>query len=356
MTLATVKGGGLLLPHGFGAVRRDIHGSGITIDAAGEKFGFIFRVPRTGTIDRVGFSTRAVTTAQTLRAGLETTDTTNFLPTGTQYGGSAVGTQATPAANTFYEVTLGTSATATKGDVIALVVQFDSTVGNLVVGTVDNEGGASLTSFPFVAGYTTAWAKSAGLIGMCSIRYSDGVYEPLGQCIPTSPRVDTFFNSGSAADEIGNRFTLPAPVRVTGVFSGVAHATVAVDYVLYEGTTALATISIAAGESAANGYETYLFTSEITLAAGTVYRLVAKPTTTSNVNVREAVMLNAAMMDMIPGGSDWYKTSRVDAGAWTDDSTRRIWALGLLVDQIDDATGGSGGLKTHPGMSGGMRG
>jgi len=345
MALQTIKGGGLLLPHFYGACRRDIHGGGVTIDASGEKAGFVFAVPKTGTIDRVGFTTRAVTTAQTLRAGLETTDTTNYLPTGTQYGGSAVGTQASPAANTFYEVTLGTGASATKGDIIAIVVQFDATVGNLVIGSIDNESGGANTSFPYVAAYTTSWAKVNTAVGMHSVRYSDGTYEHVGQCVPTSPRDDTFFNNGSAADEIGNRFTLAAPCRVAGIFSGVNHISAAVDYVLYEGTTALGTISVPAGlQAASTGYEHFYFSSPLTLSAGTVYRLVVKPTTTSNANVREAIMLNAAMLDMLPGGSDWYKTSRADAGSWTDTDTRRIWALGLLIDQIDDGASAGGGV------------
>ncbi len=345
MALQTVKGGGLLLPHFYGACRRDIHGGGVTIDASGEKAAFVFAVPKTGTIDRVGFTTRAVTTAQTLRAGLETTDTTNYLPTGTQYGGSAVGTQASPVADTFYEVTLGTGASATKGDIIALVVQFDATVGNLVIGYIDNEGGGAFTAFPYVAAYTTSWAKNNGVIGMHSVRYSDGTYEHIGQCVPTSPRDDTFFNTGSAADEIGNRFTVPSTCRVAGLFSGVNHTGAAIDYVLYEGSTALRTVSLAAGLSASGtGYETHLFSTPVTLTAGTVYRLVAKPTTTTNVNVREAIMLNAAMLDMLPGGSDWYKTSRADAGSWTDTNTRRIWALGLLIDQIDDGASAGGGV------------
>lgn len=339
MSLATVGGNGFLLPHLFGACRRDIHGTGTTIDAAGEKAGFVFRVPRTGTIDRIGFTTRAVTTAQTLRGGLETTDTTNYLPTGTQYGGSAVGTQASPVADTFYEIILAAPATAVKGDIIAIVVQFDSTAGNLVIGKIDNEGGQSQTSFPYVVGFTTSWAKNSGGVGMHSVRYSDGVYEPVGQCIPTSPRIDTFFNNGSAADEMGNRFTVPAPMRTPGIFSGVNHGAAALDYVLYEGSTVLSTISIAAGLSAAGtGYETLYWDSPITLSPGTVYRLVVKPAA-ANINVREVVALNNAMLGMLPGGADWYKTSRVDGGSWTDTDTRRIWALSLLIDQVDDGTG-----------------
>ena len=63
----------------------------------------------------------------------------------------------------------------------------------------------------------------------------------------------------------------------------------------------------------------------------------------TNVNVREAVMLSAGMLNMIPGGDDWYKTSRTDAGTFTDDTLRRIWGLGILFDQADDGAGGGGG-------------
>lgn len=346
MSLVTLGGGGMLYPHFWGAARNDVDGPGTLIDAAGEKAAFVFRVPRTGTIDRIGFSVRDVTNSQTLRGGLETTDATNFLPTGTQYGGSLVATQTSPVANTFYELTLATAATATRGDIVAIVVQFDATVGSVTIGKIDNQGGTGITAFPFVAAFTAAWAKNAGSIGANSVRYSDGVYEPIGMCVPTRTRADTSFNINSAsADEIGNRFTVPAPMRTIGFYSGVGHATATpVDYVLYEGSTVLSTVSVVAGLIAASGYQAYYWDSPVTLAADIVYRLVAKATSTANVNVREAIMLNAGMFNMIPGGAEWHKTSRVDAGVFADDPLRRIWSLGLLIDQVDNGVSAGGGV------------
>src|SRR5688572_25458479 len=80
------------------------------IDASGEKSSFVIQVPKTGSITHVGFRVASVSSSQTLRAGIETLS--GGAPSGSQYGGSAVGTQASPAADTFYEVALATPATA----------------------------------------------------------------------------------------------------------------------------------------------------------------------------------------------------------------------------------------------------
>jgi len=345
MALQTIKGGGLLLPNHFGMIRGDIlDNTGPIIDATGEKVGFVFQVPKTGTIDRVCFRVRDVTTSQTLRAGLETVDATTGAPTGTQYGGSAVGTQAAPVQQTFYEVTLGTAASATAGDTVALVVQFDSTVGNLRLGQIDGLSGGPRAGIPYINHYTTAWAKSQSGVPLMAIRYDDGSYENIG-AMPFASRTDTAFNSGSTPDEIGNYFTLPGPMRAAGVFA-IATPTGAFDIVFYEGSTALRTISVdpdVVGNAGA--VEFFLrFSSPVSLTASTAYRIVFKPTTTTNISVRQLGVLSTAMLDVLPGGSDWYKTSRSDAGSWTEDNTARIWGLGILFDQIDDGASAGGGV------------
>lgn len=356
MTLQTIKGGGALLPHAFGAIRPDINmATGTIIDAAGEKCAFVFQVPKSGTQDRVGFHVRLVTTAQTLRVGLETVDAATGAPTGTQYGGSAVGTQAAPVAGTFYEVTLATPATAVAGDIIAVVIQFDATVGNVQIGHIDGLAGGNRAGVPYINAFTTVWTKHLSGTPVMSVRYNDASYEFIG-ALPFAGRQDVFFNTGSTPDEIGNYFTLPAPVRVTGVRVLVVAAN-NMDIVLYEGSTVLRTISVDSDVTAGSMEYDLRFSTPVTLSAGTVYRIVFKPTTASNINMRELIVLSAGMMNMVPGGTDWYKTSRTDAGAWTEDTLRRVWGTGLLIDQIDDGVGGgAGGLLTHPGMGGGMRG
>lgn len=306
-----------------------------TIDAAGEKSAFVFEVPKTGTIDRVGFFTRIVSNSQTIRVGLETLDA-NGDPSGTQYGGSAVGTQTSPAQLVFYEVTLATGASATKGDIVAAVFQFDGTVGNVAINAangVDN-------SFPYIDNYTTVWAKTAN-VPYLSIRYNDGSYEPINTFPVNSQIAYSAFSSTSTPDERALRFLLPFPARIVGFWGDFSYGA-DFDVVLYEGTTALSTYSIVNIKKAGTGYGQYKFGSAILLSKDTVYRLAVKPTTTTNVGVLEMTVSIAAMMDMLSGGQAFYYSQRTDAGTWSDTTTRRPF-MGLIIDQIDDGVGGSGG-------------
>lgn len=337
MSLVDIGGAGFLYPS-FGphAIRLDGHGTGYTIDASGEKAAVIFRVPKSGNIDRTVFTVRNLTTSQTIRGGLETVSATDGFPTGTQYGGSAVGTQTSPAANTQYEITLGTPAAATAGDVVAAVFQFDSTVGNLQISGVDGLAGSTFMQTPYSAQYTTSWAKGGGMLLMVGIRYDDGTYEHIGTW-PMGIRIDTFFTNASTPDEIGNYFTVPTYLRASAIYTGIGNLVAGgtQDYVLYEGTTAIETITLDTDQAitSATGIAILPFTTRRILKPNTGYRVTLKAGA-NNANVREAPFINAAMRQAMPGGANVYKTSRTDAGSFTEDTTRVILSLGLMIDQI----------------------
>ena len=329
----------------------------ILLDATGEKAGYIFRAPRTGTIDRLGFRTKVVTTAQTLRVGLEGVDATTGFPNGTQYGGSVVGTQAAPATDTFYEVTLGTGAAVTLGDYVAIVIQFDATVGNLNLCGYDYMGGAGNLHVPYGTHFTAAWAK-LNPIPAASVRYNDATYAGIG-LLPFRVPLNTTFNSGSTPDEIGNIFTLPGPMRCVGV-NFWADLDQPTDIVLYAGDGSTVLTSLSFDPDIRLGIVTgefFGYWPSVLLAKDTSYRLIYKPTTTTpSILVRSVSVVAAGMLDMCPGGTVWHKTSRTNAGAWTQDTLTRMLGLNLIIDQMDDGVGGAGGLLVHPGMGGGMRG
>lgn len=339
MSLTTIKGGGHRWPDYYQRFNSALGlGAAQVIGGAGEKSASVFSVPKTGTIDRVIFKAGTVTTAQTLRAGLQTVDATTGFPTGTAYGGMVAGTQAAPATNTLYEVTLGTSATATRGDKIAMVVEFDATAGNLQIATQGCTRDLS-TGFPYNCLYTTAWAKQGdgNCVPIVGVRYSDGTYEFVGSFL-ASVVTSTTFNSGSAADEIGNKITLNDAVRTNG-FWWIGTASGDFDAVLYDAANnVVASVSVDKDLQRANGTASLFnlpWTAAAELPIGT-YRLVIKPTTTTNVSLVEYTVLNNAMLDSNPGGSDMVKTTRVDAGAWTDTTTAQVAFLGLLIDQFDN--------------------
>lgn len=343
MTLQTIKP--IVAPFGFIGMSNLDHGSSL-LDAAGEKVGMIFMVPKTGTISRVGFRTTTVTTAQTLRVSLQTVSATDGFPTGTLYGGSAAGTQAAPAANSFYTVTLGTAASATKGDIVAVVVEFDSTAGNLYIGSYlfSSMSGGSGNMAPYVKEFTTVWGNPADGSGspIFSLEYSDGSYEYTAGCYPITSNSFVTFNSGSTPDERALRFSFPFSCRVTGFwFYGILSGDT--DFVLYQGTTAIQTKSVDFNQTFNNGVQgqhRFFFNSEQVISINTVYYLSAKPTTVTSIQTGEIAVPSAAAMDMFELGQKAYLATRTNAGAWTETTTARP-LMGLIIDQLDDGASGA---------------
>src|SRR3990170_6891069 len=153
--------------------------SASTLDATGEKAAIIFKIPADGNITKLGFRTSTVTTGDTLKVGLYTVDASGD-PTATAYKGMVAGTQAILATedNTYFNVTLGTQATSVvKGDIVALVIEYNSYVaGNMVI-TGFGSTSSTLSGFPYGDLYTTSWAKQNNPL-FATIEYTGGVYYP----------------------------------------------------------------------------------------------------------------------------------------------------------------------------------
>lgn len=343
MALQTL--GELIIPD----VRTSVTFQSYLLDAAGEKKAFIIAIPKSGTVSKIGFKTGTVTTSQTLRVSLQTVDAATGNPTGTLYGGSTAGTQASPASNTYYTVSFGTGATAVKGNIVAVVIEFDSTIGNLNIDTVAT---IYANSFPYCNHYTTSWTKNTN-IPLVALEYSDGSYADCGG-YPTSAVTYLSWNSGSTPDERALRFSLPFPSRLKGVwFRGSVAGNM--DIVLYQGTTVLISQSIDKDQTNQSGrYNKFYFNTTYNLAANTVYRLSLKPTTVTNISVfTEFSFASQAILDSIDGGQQFYYSYRTDAGAWTDDTTKRYF-MGLILDQFDDGTAVGGGGIVYGGLMGSL--
>jgi hypothetical protein len=346
MTIQTINGAYMEWPR-LREVNANLANANFVIDASGERVAVVFQVPKSGNIDRAVFSTGTVTAADTIRMRLETVDLTNGDPTGTLYGSSTAGTQAAPASDTTYEVTFGTAATATAGDIVALVVDFNSfTSGNLQIRHIGAGAGGSVSGLPYVDHFTTAWSKSQTTTPMCAIRYDDGTYEYIG-AIGTQQMVATTVGTGSTPDELGNLFTLPFTARASG-FRVALDLDGDTDIILYDGSDNV--LMSASVDKETRGFANFSYfellkpsSAWVTLSANTNYRLVAKPTTATAIGMRELVVASSGMRSQLPGGSTMQKTSRSDAGAWTDVDTRQVFGLSILFSGFDDATGGSGG-------------
>jgi hypothetical protein len=321
----------------------------LLLDANAEKGAVVFEATKACNIDRIEVSTRTVTTGDTLDARIETVDLATGFPTGTLWATNSNGAMVIASAddNTWKaSATLTAVATVARGDRVAVVLVHPNTANALNLGVL-----ALSTSVPiFIAPYGLTDVGGAGYVATgqplaLGVHCDDSTFMYLGPNVwpITAIATGTAYGSGSTPDETGVRITSPFPIKVSGAWvHGDFDADA--DLVLYDvdGTTPLATVAIDKDVRfavAAGGVHTVRFTSDITLAANSTYRLIVKPGA-GTVALREVTVNNVANLDGFSGGQQIYYTARTDAGAWSDTNTKRV-QMGLLISQMSDGTGGT---------------
>ncbi len=334
--------GGIILPMFFPI--RDSFGAStfwktFTMDASGEKVAFIFRAPKTGTIDKIGFLVRAVTSSQSLDVRLETVNATTGDPTGTLIAAGASGVVASPAANTFYEVTLTTPPSVTVNDYIAVVIQFTSTVGNLQIAAWDTQTSTGdYAQLPYCDHYTTSWAKQK-FIPICSVRYNDTTY-PVNGMLPLKNQSEIGLNTGSTPDEVGMKFQLPIRTKIKGLWL-FTYLRYPLTLKLYDENDSLVdsvTLDPDITSDSAAGWQLWFFNSSIILSKNKTYRITVLPTTASDIFVQYIETNLNSMLTQLTADENFIWTQRTNAGAWTDTNTRRPY-WGLILDSLEYITG-----------------
>jgi hypothetical protein len=339
--------------------------STFVIDAADEKVAIICQAPKTGSIRKVIWRTGTVTTGATLDVRIETVSTSTGMPTGTLWGTNTNGSQVVSAGSTVYETQLTSDASVTKNDIIAIVIANPSvSFGNMQI--VSLAGYSNTGNFPYMATYTSSWSGYSGTYQLVFLlEYSDGSYAYQPHNSFASSITSTTFSSSTNPNHRALRFRLPCKVRVGGLWAQ-ADMDGDMDLLLvadnWDGTNgnALARVvldkDIRYGTSARAGR--YMLTSSVELAADTTYRVVIKPTTTTSLTSYHYSLGSNAQFAVTEMGIEAYlSTANNPTGSesWTDTTTARIMA-GLILDGFDDGASAGGGLLTHPGMAGGMRG
>ena len=330
----------LLGPAGVGQVLpQTVALSSNNLSDSDNAVAWVFPIPRTGTITDIGFLIATKTgTPPAYNAGLVTVDTSGR-PTTTAYGGSAV-TAFTPTAAGWKWVTLSTPATANAGDWAAVHVYPSGTPPDgsnfiaVVYDSIHKYLGTGMS-------YGTSWGNATLGSGAMAVKYDDGSIE--GTAL-ASTAVNVAVRSNTSPDEVGCKFTVPAAVTCFGARAQV-HTTfgssATIEIVLYDGSnTVLATGTVGDKDYVDDQGIVSVFWAGVSLAATTTYRLVVKPTTTTNgdVNVPKWTFESAAALAALPGGDTWQYTSRADAGAWTDDNVS-VCPMGLWVSDIDFSGG-----------------
>lgn len=313
----------------------------ITLSSASDKAAWVGYAPQTGTIDKVAFRTGAVTTSATLDVRLETIGTDGN-PSGSLWATNTNGSQASLAANTWYEVTLTAGASVTKGDKIALVIVNPAvSPGNLEV----QRYSVSRSIFPYTARFAaSAWTRSASPWAGW-LHYTTGTAYP--SVVGMKPATDSSaqYNNSSTPDERGNKITMPFACKVQGIWmiNLTTSDTGDFDAVLYDSNSGtLESVSMdgdltSTTNSGQVPFECY-FDTEVTLSYGQVVRVVKKPTSATNTRLPHIALNSTSQLTAAPGIGNQQLSTRTDAGAWSDDNTR-VASIGLILTGIDDGAG-----------------
>lgn len=361
---ALVSAGPILFPasdHAMSNGGNPTFETSVLLDASGEKGCFVFYVGKAGTLGKVRFGTATVTTGDVLKWSFQNVDATTGMcdETADQYRTVTIADANDNAAFLTGLVTAdgtdtGAKRTVTAGELLGIAFEFDSYVaGNLNIAT-------RTTVAPLGAGlsYTAhktggSWAKVGAAYPRFALEYDDGTYAPLQMVDAAINRITAeTFNSTSSPDERGNIITPTFKSKSNGG-AVVVDADADGDLVLYDtnGTSTMGSCTIDKDvRRDANAGISYCYWTqgEQTLNAGSAYRLVWKPTA-SNSSIYVGTYPAAVVLDQLSGGQAVHKTSRTDAGAWTEVTTARYF-LWLHISALDDGAGGGASTLVNGGL------
>jgi len=319
-------------------------------DAAGEAWAFSFIVPKTGTIEAVVFRAGTVTSFQDMTISMETVATTG-LPSGTNYGSSTAGTWTGGTSNTSPEVALGTSATATVGDIVCVRGEWAGTEGNLSIQYVS---GASAISrrFPKVIPDTGSGFVLTTLgTPMITLKYSGSEYLVPDFCYPPCTISSLNISSSTSPQEVGFWWTPTAKMKINGVSI----------YSRPLGTSQTSTISLyttpagtpASQRSIAITHDQFASTTTnensrtfnpYEVAASTDYVIGILESSTSNHTINYVDVTSASHFGDWAGGANLTWASRNSGGGAFSETTTRKVIGSLFINEIDDGTGSGTGL------------
>lgn len=333
--------------------------SELTIDASGEKVGFVFVAPKTGNIDLAAWYVKSKTTNGTLDLTMETVDAATGLPSGTLIATNTSGSFSNTSADQACAVTLTAVAAVTKGTQYAMVISQNAGNCTIQLFNPNLRFGSKLTyplHYTGGAWSATSAAPARTLAPNIGLRYDDGAYYYIPGVMCFSTTALTTFNNTTATRERGLAFTLPFPGRVTGFFL-IGSVNLSDYEVILATTDGTARLTFGGDKDLNSRYGNYngalqgYFSSTYDLAAATKYYLTLKPTSASNVSLREVTIIDAtvpAQMGMLNGGTAAYLVTRDSGGAYTETTSQRPYGMGIVVSGFDDGAGGAGGGMILP--------
>lgn len=362
MAFTTLPGQSLWYPD-FAVVTTVPAYGNVVIDATGEKASYVGRVwyngrASTKNITKVGFRFGAVTKAggSALTVSLQDVNLTAgapIQPDETQDQTVAIANaNAAFATNTWIQTgALSANRTVSFGELLAVVIEYDG-AGRLGADSVQVTYLQSnhVMQQGTVVLKTAGWALGSNAQPAVILEFDDNSFGTLTGGFPSSNMAAQTFKSDTAgADEYALRFQVPFPCKVDGAVALMSAAanTGDFDMILYDGTSAMSggSVSIDANAMGLNNSDRVMmanFSQQVELAANHTYYMAIKPTqTTSNASLRYIDVSAANHFQAMPGGVECYEGKRIDAGAWTDTTTRRP-LIAVLISALDDGAGSGG--------------
>lgn len=323
------------------------------LNAAGDKLAFVVQVPKDGTLDWFEVRIGAIGNAPDngVRFSFQDIDATTGFPDGTA---DQFAVKATPSANTWTTPDNvmtddgtggGVKRTVAAGAYLGCVIDYSTFVASdsFEVTTPNHATGPWSNNYT-ADGSTGTYAKSTRPPCL-ALKYSDGTYAefPLPIIPQSAGGTATTFNNTSTPDERALRFQVPMQCRCVGAWF-LADGDGDADIVLYDsGNNVLASASIDPDVRETTGVKHFfVFWDPQTLSAATTYRIAVKPTTATSLTVYQFPVSSNGLLAAVPGGIEWYLSTRTDAGAFSDTTTARP-LMGLIINGYEATAGGGGG-------------
>lgn len=338
-------------------------GGTLTLDASGELGWTVYRVPRSGTIDRIGWFSGSATGSPTANVSAQGVSATDGLNDGTVLGAgnNAKLDGVTVTANAWHEHTLGETFAVTKGDFISGCVTYASGTSFQIRGT------NNIPLNPNYSGDNIDGSNGKSASKHCIFfRYNDGtwVLNPYG--FPTNSTTTTETMVTGTNNHRGNVWTNPSPKRMLGgIFLAPStsidfEAIVALD--AWDGTAdddGTSNLWVQADKDRFLGLGSphyWLSDQFLDVPAGNDCRSVLKATSASTITMNYLPVDSAGLLSMLEGGEAlrWTQAHNpTGAGDWTDTTTKRAMT-GFWFDKTDDGASAGGAMLRPVSMNGGL--
>lgn len=328
-----------------------------TLDGTTDQIEFVLQVEQTSVITSVVLRYGARTgTPPTFRASIQGVDAAGN-PDGLIKSSGAAFADFTPPADatwngTIRVLTLGTSYSATAGEFISIVVSYQS-------GTIDatnkstfgtNSGGLATTAFPYVTHNDGGVRTRQSFFPVIGYRTpSNGTFG-----LPIKDITEVQYSSDTVgADEYALRFMLHSDfgqsyaVSCVEAFVRTAAAGKTLKVALYDSSSAeLRSVTLDTDMVMSTGSSSRLlracFSSAATLSFGSVYRIGFIPQeTASDFALKTFNFESPSDLSSLPGGTEFFLSTRADVGAWTDVTDKRPVAWIIVTDWTEPSGGGS---------------